>query len=113
VQHSLQVMLELAGRGHWTKELVVEKMCHAPARLFKVKERGFIREGYYADLVLVDPAAPYTVTAENILYKCGWSPFEGETFGSSVKKTFVNGKLLFDNGTVTENLFGKALQFDR
>ena len=113
VQHSLQVMLELAARGIYTKELVVEKMCHAPARLFKVKERGYIREGYYADLVLVDPAAPYTVTAENILYKCGWSPFEGETFGCSVKQTFVNGKLLFDNGVVTENLFGKALQFDR
>ncbi|MBK5196127.1 MAG: dihydroorotase, partial [Proteiniphilum sp.] len=111
VQHSLQVMLELAGRGIWTKELVVEKMCHAPARLFQVKERGYIREGYYADLVLVDPAAPYTVSAENIRYKCGWSPFEGETFGCSVKQTFVNGKLAYDNGVITENLFGKALAF--
>ncbi|MBF6627099.1 MAG: dihydroorotase [Proteiniphilum sp.] len=113
VQHSLQVMLELVEQGHWTKELVVEKMCHAPARLFQIKERGFIREGYYADLVLVDPAVPYTVTADNILYKCGWSPFEGETFSTSVTKTFVNGKLLFDNGVISDNLFGKALQFDR
>jgi len=113
VQHSLQVMLELAGRGLWTKELVVEKMCHAPSRLFQIKERGYIREGYYADLVLVDPAAPYTVSAENILYKCGWSPFEGETFGCSVKQTFVNGKLAYDNGVITENLYGKALAFDR
>jgi dihydroorotase len=113
VQHSLQVMLDLAGRGHWTKELVVEKMCHAPARLFQVKERGFIREGYYADLVLVDPAAPHTVTKEHLLYKCGWSPFEGETFSCSVKKTFVNGKLLYDNGVVNDNHFGQALQFDR
>jgi len=80
VQHSLQVMLELARQGIYTKEFVVEKMCHAPARLFRVKERGFIREGYFADLVLIDPARPYTVTPENILYKCGWSPFEGETF---------------------------------
>lgn len=88
-------------------------MCHAPARLFQVKERGYIREGYYADLVLVDPAAPYTVSAENIRYKCGWSPFEGETFGCSVKQTFVNGKLAYDNGVITENLFGKALAFDR
>jgi len=113
VQHSLQVMLELVEQGHWTKELVVEKMCHAPARLFQIKKRGFIREGYYADLVLVDHAVPYTVTADNILYKCGWSPFEGETFSTSVTKTFVNGKLLFDNGVISDNLFGKALQFDR
>lgn len=113
VQHSLQVMLALAKKGVCTKELVVEKMCHAPARLYRVKERGFIREGYYADLVLVDTAEDYTVTAENILYKCGWSPFEGETFSSSVKKTFVNGNLVFNNGIIADHLFGKALAFDR
>lgn len=113
VQHSLQVMLELAKRGRYTNELVVEKMCHAPARLFRVKERGFIREGYYADLVLVDPAATYTVTAENILYKCGWSPFEGETFSCAVQKTFVNGNLVFDSGVIADHLYGKALTFDR
>jgi len=113
VQHSLQVMLELAGKGIYTKEFVVEKMCHAPARLFRVKERGFIREGYFADLVLIDPAKPCTVTAENILYKCGWSPFEGETFGCSVINTFVNGQLVYEDGKVAENLFGQPLMFDR
>ena len=113
VQHSLQVMLELAKKGLYTNELVVEKMCHAPARLFRVKERGFIREGYYADLVLVDPAAAYTVTTDNILYKCGWSPFEGESFSCSVQKTFVNGNLVFDNGVMSDHLYGKALTFDR
>lgn len=113
VQHSLQVMMELARQGIYTKEFVVEKMCHAPARLFRVKERGFIREGYFADLVLIDPAKPYTVTPENMLYKCGWSPFEGETFGCTVIKTFVNGQLVYEEGKVTENLFGKPLLFDR
>jgi len=113
VQHSLQVMLELARQGIYTKEFVVEKMCHAPARLFRVKERGFIREGYFADLVLIDPSRPYTVTPENILYKCGWSPFEGETFGCSVSKTFVNGQLVWNEGNLADNLFGLPLTFDR
>jgi dihydroorotase len=113
VQHSLQVMMELARQGNYLKEFVVEKMCHAPARLFRVKERGFIREGYFADLVLIDPAKPYTVTPENLLYKCGWSPFEGETFGCTVTKTFVNGQLVYEDGKVAENLFGQPLLFDR
>jgi len=81
--------------------------------LFRVKERGFIREGYFADLVLIDPAKPYTVTPENILYKCGWSPFEGETFGCSVSKTFVNGQLVWNEGNLADNLFGLPLTFDR
>ena len=88
-------------------------MCHAPAKLFNIKERGFIREGYWADLVLLDPREPYTVTKKNILYKCGWSPFEGETFGTSVKKTFVNGSLVYDEGQIADNVRGKAIQFDR
>ncbi|WP_298646298.1 dihydroorotase [uncultured Proteiniphilum sp.] len=113
VQHSLQVMLELVKKGFYTKELVTEKMCHAPAQLFRVKERGFIREGYYADLVLIDPARPYTVTSGNLFYKCGWSPFEGETFGCSVYTTFVNGNRVYQNGKVTEGVFGKALEFHR
>jgi len=113
VQHSLQVMLELAGKGIYSKEFVVEKMCHAPARLFRVKERGFIREGYFADLVLIDPVKPCTVTAGNVLYKCGWSPFEGEIFGCSVTKTFVNGQIVYEEGKVAENLFGQPLVFDR
>jgi dihydroorotase len=111
IQNSLQVMLELVNQGVFTKEFVVEKMCHAPAQLFQVKERGFIREGYFADLVLVNPKDSQTVTKENILYKCGWSPFEGETFQHKIEKTFVNGNLVFDNGVFEENVFGKALVF--
>jgi len=113
VQHSLQAMLELASQGVFTNELVVEKMCHSPAKLFNIKERGFIREGYYADLVLVDPNLPYTVSDKSVWYKCGWSPFEGEVFGATVKKTFVNGHLVYDEGQFAENLFGKAIEFDR
>ncbi|MDR2815689.1 MAG: dihydroorotase [Proteiniphilum sp.] len=113
VQHSLQVMLELARQGFYSKELVVDKMCHAPAQLFRVRERGFIREGYYADLVLIDPSGAYTVTPENLFYKCGWSPFEGETFGCSVHTTFVNGNIVYENGTVAGDVFGKALEFDK
>jgi len=113
VQHSLQAMLELASQGVFTKEFVVEKMSHAPADLFQVMERGYVREGYFADLVLVNPDKPYTVEKENILYKCGWSPFEGDTFRHTVEKTFVNGNLVYDNGSVIESAFGKALTFDR
>lgn len=112
VQHSLQVMLELAHEGLFTKEFIVEKMCHAPAKLFGVKGRGFIRKGYYADLVLIDPSESYTVTDKNILYKCGWSPFEGETFHNSINKTFINGQIAFEDGVVSEKLFGKALEFE-
>lgn len=112
VQHSLQVMLELAHEGLFTKEFIVEKMCHAPAKLFGVKGRGFIRKGYYADLVLIDPYETYTVTDKNILYKCGWSPFEGETFHNSINKTFINGQIAFEDGVVSEKLFGKALEFE-
>jgi len=113
VQHSLPAMWEMASQGLFTHEMVVERMCHAPARLFRIRERGFIREGYYADLVLIDPAAPHRVTSDNILYKCGWSPFEGETFGSNVHKTFVNGLLAYDEGVVTDNVSGELLTFSR
>lgn len=112
VQHSLQVMLELAHNGLYTKEFVVDKMCHAPSILFGVKDRGFIREGYFADLVLINPSESYNVTPENILYKCGWSPFEGETFHNTISKTFVNGKIAFEDGVVSEKLYGKALEFE-
>ena len=88
-------------------------MCHAPAELFQVKDRGYIREGYYADLVLVNPGKSYTVDKENILYKCGWSPFEGQTFKHSIEKTFVNGNLVFDKGKIIESALGKALTFNR
>src|ERR1035437_3300215 len=94
VQHSLVAMLQLVKQGNFTLEKVVEKMCHAPAELFRIEKRGFIRSGYFADLVLVDPNRMWTVNTDNILYKCGWSPFEGTTFDASVLQTWVNGKLV-------------------
>ena len=109
VQHALVAMLELCRQGVFTEELVVEKMAHAPARLFGIKDRGFIREGYYADLVLVNPNQVRTVDRENILYKCGWSPLEGTTFTHQVEKTFVNGRLVYDNGKFDEGFRGKEL----
>src|SRR5690554_3224967 len=112
VQHSLQAMLDMVHDGYYSIELVVEKMSHAPARLYSVKDRGFIKEGYFADLVLVDLSEKYRVSKDNILYKCGWSPFEGYTFSSTVKKTFVNGELVFDNGVITDNKYGMALEFN-
>ncbi len=113
VQHSLQAMLQMSDEGLFTKELVVEKMCHAPADLFQIEGRGYIRKGYYADLVLVNPKKPYEVSKSNILYKCGWSPFEGVTFSHTIERTFVNGQTVFDNGKVVEASAAKALTFDR
>ena len=113
VQHSLQMMMQLVSQNIFSKEQVVEKMCHAPAKLFGVKERGFIREGFFADLVLVNPNKPYTVTTDNILYKCGWSPLEGETFSSSIEMTILNGKIVFQNGKVADEPSGKILEFVR
>ena len=113
VQHSLQMMMQLVSQDVFSKEQVVEKMCHSPAKLFGVKERGFIREGYFADLVLVNPNKPYTVTKENILYKCGWSPLEGETLSSSIVTTILNGKVVFNNGEVVGEPSGRVLEFER
>ncbi|MDR3217956.1 MAG: dihydroorotase [Dysgonamonadaceae bacterium] len=110
VQHSLTAMLELCRQGVFTEELIVEKMAHAPAKLFGIKDRGFIREGYYADLVLVNPNRSWTVSKENLFYKCGWSPMEGTTFSHKVEKTFVNGRLVYDNGKFDEIFRGKELE---
>ncbi len=112
VQHSLQIMLELVKHGKITKEQVVDKMCHAPATLFQIHKRGYIRKGYFADLVLVNPDKSYTVTQDSILYKCKWSPLENQTFSATIEKTFLNGKLAFDKGVVNE-VRGEALRFDR
>ena len=112
VQHSLTVMLELAWEGKFTYEKVVEKMCHNPADLFRIDRRGYVRRGYYADLVLVDPAKSWTVSKENILYKCGWSPFEGYTFHHAVWKTFVNGELAYDDGVVNDAVRGRELKYN-
>lgn len=111
VQHALQAMLEKVKQGKISIERVVEKMAHAPAILFKIENRGFIREGYFADLVVVD-AIPQTVSKENLLYKCGWSPFEGTTFSHSIVKTFVNGNLVFDNGEIIEGTTGARMTFN-
>lgn len=113
VQHSLVAMLELASQNLISVEKVIEKMCHAPADLFEIEQRGYIREGYFADLVLVDPQSPWQVNKDNILYKCGWSPFEGNTFGAKVTHTLVNGQLVYHNGTFGEKPKGKALVFNR
>ncbi len=113
VQHALVAMLEFYHQGKVSLEWIIEKMCHAPATCFQVKGRGFIREGYYADLVVVDLDKPWTVEKDNILYHCGWSPFEGETFKSSVVKTYVNGNLVYDSGVFDEQHRGMRLEFDR
>ncbi|MCP9755737.1 dihydroorotase [Lacihabitans sp. CCS-44] len=113
IQNSLQVMLDFYAKGKISFEKIVEKMCHAPAECFKIDGRGYIREGYWADLVLVDINKSYTVSKENILYKAGWSPFEGKTFGSSVVKTFVSGEMLYDEGKFSDKKSGKRLLFNR
>lgn len=113
VQHALPAMLELVEQGKITIEKVVEKMAHAPALMFDIRERGFLREGYFADLVVVDPDKSLTVSRSNILYKCGWSPFEGTTFSNSVESTFVNGNLVYENGKIIEGSNGSRLLFDR
>ncbi|MDD4742812.1 MAG: amidohydrolase family protein, partial [Bacteroidales bacterium] len=113
VQHALPAMIEFSLRGKITLPRIVEKMCHAPAVCFNVKKRGFIREGYHADLVLIDTDNPWQVSKSNILYKCGWSPFEGETFRSRVLYTFVNGNLVYNRGTFYEQFKGQRLLFDR
>lgn len=113
VQHSLQLMLQCVQQGKLTIEKVVEKMCHAPAICFQVLRRGFIREGYHADLVLVDMKQSYTVNKSNLLYKCGWSPFEGHTFPASVHTTIVNGNIVYEKGIVSGLYKGQRVLFDR
>ena len=113
VQHALVSMLEMVQQGIFTYELVVEKMSHNPAILFEIEKRGFIREGYKADLVLVDPNNSWEVKPDNILYKCGWSPFEGTTFSHKVVHTLVNGQLAYTDGKVNTETKGERLSFDR
>lgn len=113
VQHALVAMLQKHKEGDITLEQLVQKMCHNPAILFDIEKRGYIREGYYADLVQVDLNAPWEVKKPNIFYKCGWSPFEGTTFDAQVKRTFVNGHLAFDQGTISNERHAMRLTFDR
>ncbi|NOX85097.1 MAG: dihydroorotase [Chlorobi bacterium] len=113
VQHSLTAMLEFYHQERLTLEEVVTLMCHNPALVFGIRNRGFIRKGYFADLVLVDLDSPWKVEKKNILYKCEWSPMEGISFGSKVRKTFVNGHLVFDEGNIDESIKGERLLFNR
>ncbi|HLO70453.1 MAG TPA: dihydroorotase [Flavipsychrobacter sp.] len=113
VQHSLLLMLQYVKQGKISIEKVAEKMSHTPAICFQIAERGYIREGYWADLVLVDMNNPYTVTKDNILYKCGWSPFEGHSFPATVKYTLVSGQIAYENGTINDSVRGQRLRFDR
>ncbi len=113
VQHALPAMLENYHNGKISLEKMVEKMCHNPAKLFQLKKRGFLREGYFADLVAADLNNPWKVAKENIVYKCGWSPFEGETFRSKITHTFVNGHLAYEQGSFSELKNAQRLTFDR
>lgn len=113
VQHALPAMLEFYHNGQLSIGDIVEKMCHHPSILFDVDKRGFIKEGYKADLVLIDTNSPWTVNSNNIFYKCGWSPFEGSTFKSRVTHTFVNGHLVYENFKFNKGLYGERLTFNR
>lgn len=113
VQHSLQLMLEHAKMGKITVNKVIEKMCHAPADLFAVEKRGYLREGYHADIVVVNPETQVEVSKSNILYKCGWSPLEGEIFTTAIERTIVSGHLAYSNGKFDESKKGERLTFKR
>jgi dihydroorotase len=113
VQHAIIALLEKVKEGVIPIEKAVEKMSHNPAKLFQIEKRGFIREGYFADIVLIDMDKPQTVSKDNILYKCGWSPFEGTTFSSTITHTFVNGNLIYNNGIFNDEMKGKRITFNR
>ncbi len=113
VQHAVVAMFEANYEGKISVEKIVEKMCHNPAKIFKIEKRGFIKVGYFADLVIVNPSMPWSVSRENILSKCGWSPFEGFTFKSRITHTFVNGQLVYNAFKVKDIRAGKRLLFDR
>ena len=113
VQHAIVALLEKVKEGVIPIEKLVEKMSHNPAKLFQIEKRGFIKEGYFADLVLIDINKPQTVSKDNILYKCGWSPFEGTTFSSTITHTFVNGNLMYANGIFNDEIKGKRITFNR
>ena len=113
VQHAVVAMIENYHSGKISLEKIVEKMCHNPAKIFKIEKRGFIREGYFADIALIDVNSPWMVSKQNILYKCGWSPFEGTTFKSKITHTFVNGNLVYENGNINEEKHGQRLLFNR
>jgi dihydroorotase len=113
IQHSLVAMLEFYRQGKISLENIIDKMCHTPADIFQIEKRGYIRENYYADLVLIEPDQEWNVTTDNLFYKCKWSPFENQVFHSAVTHTFVNGKIAFRDGEIIEPAYGKQLIFNR
>ncbi len=113
VQHALMTLFDFVKDGWLTVEEIAEKTAHNPASIYQVKDRGYIKEGYYADLVVIDPDSPWTVNKENIAYKCGWSPFEGHTFSAKIKQTFLNGKCVYENDKIDDTSRGMRLEFDR
>jgi dihydroorotase len=113
VQHALTALFELCDQGIFTPELIVQKYSHSVADLFRIHERGYLREGYHADLTLVSPNHPWTVDRSNVMAKCGWSPFEGQTFRHRVTHTWVNGNLVYENGKIHEIGSGSRITFDR
>ena len=113
VQHTILSLLEESPKHGVNIEKIVEKIAHNPSKIFNINKRGFIKEGYYADIVLIDPNSPTLVSKESLLYKCGWSPFEGVTFSSSIHSTILNGRVVYSNGKVNETPYGKKLVFDR
>ena len=113
VQHALQSLFDLAATGQLSVELIVDRVCHAPADIFGVTDRGYAREGWFADFVIVDPDRPHRVHGDNVLYKCGWSPFEGHQFSATVETTIVNGEVVWHDGSLTGTVPGRRLQFTR
>ena len=113
VQHTIISLLDESPKHGVNIEKVIEKIAHNPAKIFNIKKRGFIREGYFADLVLIDPNSPTLVTKKSLLYKCGWSPFEGLTFNSSIHTTILNGRVVYSKGKINETPHGKKLVFER
>ena len=113
VQHTILSLLQNCEKYGVSIEKIVEKIAHNPAIIFKVNKRGFLREGYYADIVLIDSNTPTLVTQESLLYKCGWSPFEGQKFDNSIHKTILNGNVVYENGKVNAIPYGKKITFNR
>jgi dihydroorotase len=113
VQHALQTLFDLVADGQISLELLVDRACHASADIFGVTDRGYVREGWFADLVIVDPATPYRVSRDNVLYKCGWSPFEGHEFSATIDTTIVNGQVVWQDGRLTSAIPGQRLAFTR
>ena len=113
MQHALQILFDLSARNEISPELIVDRACHAPADIFGISERGYVREGWFADLVIINPKQPYLVTSSNLLSKCQWSPFESHEFSSSIDTTIVNGKIVYKDGNLTGDIAGQKLTFTR